>query len=64
MFANLHIKEQTCKFSYFFLKNNQIIFLLISCGQELPNHNFCSLITFFNNVDAFLYVICIYFHSV
>lgn len=63
MFANLHIKEQTCKFSYFFLKNNQIIFF-ISCGQELPNHNFCFLITILNDVDAFLYVFSIHFHSV
>lgn len=58
------LKNKLASFLTFFLKNNQIIFLLISCGQELPNHNFCFLITFFDNVDTFFYVICIHFHSV
>lgn len=58
------LKNKLASFLTFFLKNNQIIFLLISCGQELPNHNFCFLITILNDVDAFLYVISIHFHSV
>ena len=57
------LKNKLASFLTFFLKNNQIIFF-ISCGQGLPNHNFCFLITILNDVDAFLYVISIHFHSV